>query len=171
MKAEKQLLIDDLLAKLEESPYLFVADYKGLKVAHLAELRKRLKTVGARARVRKNTLIKRALKAANLPELGEVLAGQTLVISGGKEAPAAAKMLKNFTAEFQKPAMRGGLLDGRPLTPAEIASLADLPSRDQLLGMLLGVINAPATKLARVLNEPAASLARVIKAKADKDQA
>ncbi|MFM7181312.1 MAG: 50S ribosomal protein L10 [Verrucomicrobiales bacterium] len=167
MQAEKQFLIDELLARLEKSPYLFVADYTGLQVKHFAELRKRLKEVGAKARVLKNTLVKRTLKSAGLPELADVLTGQTMVVTGEGEAPAAAKVLKNFAAEFQKPALRGGVLDGNALGANELKALADLPSREQLLATLLGVINAPATKLLRTINEPAAALARVIQARAD----
>ena len=165
MKPEKQFLIDDLLAKLEKSPYLLVADYRGFSVKHFAELRKRLKAVGAKARVLKNTLVKRTLKAAGLPDLGNTLEGQTMVVTGGAEAPAAAKVLKTFASEFQKPTLRGGVLDGNALSAAEVTALADLPSREQLLATLLGLFNAPATKLLRTINEPGASLARVIKAK------
>ena len=167
MQADKQFLIDELLVRLEKSPYLFVADYTGLQVKHFAELRKRLKEVGAKARVLKNTLVKRTLKAANLPEIADVLTGQTMIVTGEGEAPAAAKVLKNFAAEFQKPVLKGGVLDGNALGAAELKALADLPSREQLLATLLGVINAPATKLLRTINEPGASLARVIQARAD----
>lgn len=169
MKAEKQLLVDDLLAKLQESPYLIVADYQGLSVANFSELRKRLKTAGARTRVLKNTLVKRALKEAGMPELHEgTLSGQTLIVSGGSEAPAAAKILKTFAAEFKKLAVKGGMLDGKALTADDVIAIADLPSREVLLAQLLGVLNAPATKLLRTIKEPAAALARVLQAKAEK---
>ena len=168
MQADKQFLIDELLVRLETSPYLFVADYTGLQVKHFAELRKRLKAVGAKSRVLKNTLVKRTLKTAGLPELSDVLTGQTMIVTGEGEAPAAAKVLKTFAAEFQKPSLKGGVLDGKALDANELKALADLPSREQLLATLLGVINAPATKLLRTINEPAASLARVLQAKADK---
>ena len=168
MQADKQFLIDELLVRLETSPYLFVADYTGLQVKHFAELRKRLKAVGAKSRVLKNTLVKRTLKTAGLPEISDVLTGQTMIVTGEGEAPAAAKVLKTFAAEFQKPSLKGGVLDGKALDANELKALADLPSREQLLATLLGVINAPATKLLRTINEPGASLARVLQAKADK---
>lgn len=169
MKAEKQALLDDLLSKLEQSPYFLVADYQGLTVSHFAELRKRLKEVGAGTRVLKNTMVKRALRDAGFPELDEqALTGQNMLISGGSEAPAAAKVLKNFTAEFKKPVIKAGLLDGTPLDAEGVKALADLPSREELLAKLLSVINAPATKLVRTIQEPASALARVLQAKADK---
>lgn len=169
MKTEKQLLVDDLLARLDQSPYLIVADYTGLTVPHFAEMRSRLKAVGAKALVRKNTTVKRALASAELPALTEALTGQTVFVTGGAEAPAAAKVLKNFAAEFKKPVLKGGILDGAALDASQVEALADLPSREELLSMLLGVLNAPATKLLRTLNEPGGSLARVLQAKADAD--
>jgi large subunit ribosomal protein L10 len=75
--------------------------------------------------------------------------------------------MKNFSDEFKKPEIKGGVLDGALLDPAGIKALADLPSREVLLATLLGVLQAPASKLVRTLNEPAASLARVLQAKAD----
>ena len=75
--------------------------------------------------------------------------------------------MKNFAAEFEKPKMKAGVLDGKYLDSAGIKILADLPSREVLLATLLGVLQAPASKLVRVLNEPAASLARVLQAKAE----
>jgi len=169
MKAEKQLLVDDLLAKLQESPYLIVADYTGLTVTNFAELRTRLKAAGAKTRVLKNTLVKRALKEAGLPDLHDgTLVGQTMIVSGGSEAPAAAKILKTFAAEFKKLSIKGGLLDGKALTADDVVAIADLPSREVLLATLLGLLNAPATKLLRTIKEPAAALARVLQAKADK---
>jgi large subunit ribosomal protein L10 len=88
---------------------------------------------------------------------------------GDKDAAAAAKILKTFAGEFQKPAVRGGFLDALPATAEQIGVIADLPSREVLLSQLLGVMMAPATKLVRTLNEPASGLARVLKAKADKE--
>jgi len=168
MKEEKQILIDDMMARLEQSPYLFVADYKGLKVSEITELRKRLRENGSGARVLKNTLVKRAVKNVGLPDLQDMLSGQTMIVTGGGEAPAAAKILKTFSAEFKKPEIKGGVLDGKALTGEDIKALAELPSREELLATLLGVINAPATKLLRTIKEPSASLARVLQAFADK---
>ncbi len=168
MHPAKESIVIDLEAKLNASPFLFVADYTGLKVAQFAELRNRLHGVGARCHVVKNTFLRRAAKSAGLPEVGE-LKGQTAIVVGDKDVAAAAKVLKNFTAEFKKPEMKTGVVDRIVVTTEQIKAIADLPSRDVLLGTLLGVLNAPASKLVRVLNEPASSLARLLQAKADKD--
>ena len=169
MKAEKTLLIEDLLQRVNASPFLFVVDYTGLKVDKFAELRKRLSGCDAEIHVFKNTLVKKAAERAGYPgDLGASLTGQTAVVTGAKDVCAAAKILKNFTAEFTKPQVKAGVLDGNYLDTAAIQALADLPSREVLLAQLLGVLQAPASKLVRVLNEPGASLARVLQAKADK---
>lgn len=166
----KATIVDDLQKKLNGSPFLFVADYTGLKVAQFAELRNRLHNTGARCHVVKNTFLRRAAKEAGLPELAE-LKGQTAIIVGDKDVAAAAKVLKTFTAEFKKPEVKTGIVDKIVVTTDQIKAIADLPSREVLLATLLGVLNAPASKLVRVLNEPASSLARLLKAKAEKDGA
>lgn len=166
MKAEKTLLIEDLLTRVNASPFLFVVDYTKLKVDKFAELRKRLATCGAEIHVIKNTLVKKAAERAGYPEdIGATLTGQSAVVTGSKDVAAAAKVLKTFATEFEKPQIKGGVLDGAYLNVDAIKALADLPSREVLLAKLLGVLNAPASTLVRLLNEPAASLARVLNAK------
>lgn len=168
MKAEKTLLIEDVLARVNASPFLFVVDYTGLTVSKFAELRKRLAETGAEIHVFKNTLVKKAAEKAGYPEdLGTHLTGQSAFVTGAQDVCAAAKVMKNFAAEFQKPTMKAGVLDGALLDANGIKALADLPSKETLQAQLLGVLQAPASALVRLLNEPAASLARVLKAKAD----
>ena len=167
MHPEKANIVEDLTGRLNSSPFLFVADYTGLRVDQFAELRTRLFGVGARCHVVKNTFLRRAVSDAGLPELGE-LKGQSAIIIGDKDVAAAAKVLKTFAAEFKKPTVKTGIVDRLVVSTEQIQVIADLPSRDVLLATLLGVLQAPATQLVRVLNEPAASLARVIQAYADK---
>jgi len=167
MHPAKATIVEDLQAKLNSSPFLFIADYTGLKVSQFAELRNRLWGAGARCHVVKNTFLRRAAKEAGLPEI-EGLKGQTAIIVGEKDVAAAAKILKNFTAEFKKPEVKSGVVDRLVVTTEQIKTIADLPSREVLLATLLGVFNAPASKLVRVLNEPASALARVLQAKAEK---
>ena len=114
----------------------------------------------------KNTFLRRAAKDAGLPDLGD-LRGQTAIVVGDKDVAAAAKVLKNFTAEFKKPEVKTGVVDRLVVTGAQIQAIADLPSREVLLATLLGVLNAPASALVRVLNEPASALARVLQARVD----
>ncbi len=166
MHPAKESVVVDLQAKLNASPFLFIADYTGLKVSQFAELRNRLWSAGARCHVVKNTFLRRAAKEAGLPDLGD-LRGQTAIVVGDKDVAAAAKVLKNFTAEFKKPEVKTGVVDKLVVSGAQIEEIADLPSREVLLATLLGVLNAPASQLVRVLNEPASALARVLQAKVD----
>ncbi len=171
MKAEKTELINALVQKVNESPFLFIVDYTGLTVPRWEELRKRLRSAGAEIHVFKNTFVKKAADKAGYPEdLASVLTGQSAVVTGEKDVCAAAKVMKTFAKEFEKPKLKGGVLDGAFLTAEGINSLAELPSKEVLQATLLGVLNAPASKLVRLLNEPAASLARVLKAKGDKGE-
>jgi large subunit ribosomal protein L10 len=169
MKAEKTLLIEDVLRRVNASPFMFVVDYTGLTVDKFAELRKRLRGTGAEIHVFKNTLVRKAAEKAGYPsDIGSALTGQTAVVTGEKDVCAAAKVMKTFADEFEKPQLKAGVLDGKFLDTAAIKALASLPSREVLLAQLLGVLQAPAGKLVRTLNEPAASLARVLKAKSEK---
>jgi len=100
-----------------------------------------------------------------------LLNGQLAVITGSKDVSAAAKMLKNYQAEFEKPKTRFGYLDNRRLEAGDIQALADLPSIEVLRSKFLGLLKAPATRLVCLLNTPASQLARVLKARADKESA
>jgi len=167
MHPDKATIVANLNQRLNASPFLFITDYTGLKVDQFAELRTRLYNVGAKCQVVKNSFLRLAIKEAGLPELGE-LAGQTAIVTGDKDVAAAAKVLKTFASEFQKPTVKVGVVDRLVVSKEQIQTIADLPSREVLLAQLLGVLQAPASKLVRLLNEPASQLARALKAKAEK---
>jgi large subunit ribosomal protein L10 len=165
MRPEKPTIVEHVKLRLNNSPFLIVVDYGGMNVDHFAELRTRLAGAGAAMTVIKNTFLRRSIKEAGLPELDAHLSGQTAYVTGDKDICAAAKILKTFSAEFDKPKIRAGILDNAVLGTAQVIALADLPSKDVLQAQLLGMLLQPATKLVRTLNEPAASLARVLQAK------
>lgn len=168
MRAEKQFLSREYLARLNASPFFIVVDYKGLSVAQFTELRKRLAKAGAEVRVVKNSVFRAAAKHAGVADLDEHLAGQLAVVTGQKDVTAAAKTVKNFHAEFDKPKLRFGYLGNRRLELADLQTLADLPSPDQLRAKLLGVLKGPPQKLAALLNTPASQLTRVLQARLEK---
>ena len=168
MRAEKKLLTNEYVARLNASPFFIVVGYQGLKVAHLSELRKRLTKAGAEIHVVKNTVFTVAAKEAGISDLNGSLAGQMAVVTGKKDISAAAKALKNFAAEFDKLKLKFGYLNNQRIEEKSIIALADLPSLDVLRAKLLGLLNAPATKLVTLINTPATMLAQVIKAKAEK---
>ena len=169
MRPEKASIVSDLSEKLNRSPFLLVTDYQRMKVDQFGELRNRLAPTGAQVHVVKNSFLKRAMTASGLPDVAEQLSGQTALVTGDKDVAPVAKVLKTFAAEFKVAAVKIGVVDKSVLSTAEVESLADLPSREVLLAQFLGVLSAPATKLARILNEPAASLARLLNAKAAKE--
>lgn len=170
MRAEKNSISGEYLTRLNASPFFFVVDYTGLRVGPFTELRKRLNQAAAEVHVVKNSLFRLAAKEAGIADLGQPLEGQLAVVTGQKDVSAAAKALKNFHAEFERPVVRFGFLNNEPLSATDINTLADLPSIDVLRAKLLGVLMAPAQKLAAVLNTPGSQLARVIKARVDKGQ-
>ncbi|HUF62129.1 MAG TPA: 50S ribosomal protein L10 [Verrucomicrobiales bacterium] len=170
MQAEKQTLIDELVDRIQSSPFLLVTDYTGLTVSQFGVLRGRLRESGARYHVAKNTYLKRVASNSEFPEyLSGAFSGQTAIVTGQADVCAAAKVLKTFEKEFQRPKIRAGLLDGRFLAGTEVLALAELPPREVLLAQLLGLIQAPATGLVRLLNEPGSRLARLLQAHVDKN--
>ncbi len=169
MRLEKKSIVADLSKSLNASPFLLVTDYAGLRVHQFSELRNRLAGVGAECHVVKNSFLKKSATELGYPDFSESLAGQTAIVTGESDVCAAAKVLKTFNAEFQKPVVKLGVLDNALLSADEVKSLADLPSKDVLRATLLGVLLAPASKLVRTLNEPAASFARLLAAKAKQD--
>ncbi len=168
MRAEKKFISAEYAARLGSSPFFYVVDYQGLRVGPLTELRKRLRGVGAEIHIVKNSIFRIAAKESGVADLGTTLAGQIAVVTGQKDSAAAAKILKTFVSEFEKPKLKFGFLGNQRMEAAEINALADLPSLDVLRAKLLGLINTPATSLVRVINTPASQIAQVIKAKSEK---
>ena len=168
MRPEKQHLTKEYLARLNSSPFFIVVDYKGLTVGHLTELRRRLTKAGAEIHVVKNSIFRLAAKEAGVGDLNGALAGQMAVVTGQRDISTAAKVVKTFGTEFDKLKVHFGYLNSQRLEPASILILADLPSIEVLRAQLLGVLNAPASKLVRLLSTPASQLARVLQARHDK---
>jgi large subunit ribosomal protein L10 len=168
MRPEKQYLTKEYLARLNASPFFLVVDYKGLKVAQLTELRKRLTGAGAQIHVVKNSIFRIAAKEAGVADLNGSLGGQLAVVTGQRDISTAAKVVKTFGAELGKLNVYFGYLNNQRLEQPEIMTLADLPSIEVLRGKLLGVLSAPASKLVRLLNTPASQLARVLQAQKEK---
>jgi large subunit ribosomal protein L10 len=169
MRAEKQNLTKEYLARLNAAPFFIVVDYKGLNVLQFTELRKRLFKIGAEVHVVKNSLFRVAAQEAGVGDLNGALSGQVAVVSGQRDISSAAKVVKTFGTEFaNKLKVHFGYLNNQRLENPEILTLADLPSIEVLRGRLLGVLNAPATKLAVLLNTPASQLARVLGARREK---
>lgn len=165
MRPEKTTIVEDLSTRLNQSPFLIITEYTGMSVFQFSELRTRLAGAGAQCKVVKNTFLRKAASEIGYPDLGASLNGQTAIVIGENDVCAAAKILKNFGAEFQKPSVKAGVLDKAILSKEQVQALADLPAKNVLQAQLLGVLKSPLRKLAVLLNEPGASLARLLKAK------
>jgi large subunit ribosomal protein L10 len=168
MRAEKQFITAEYVTRLNASPFFMVVDYKGLTVGQFTELRKRLNRTGSEVHVVKNSIFRIAAKEAGVADLSGALAGQLAVVTGQRDISAAAKAVKTFQSEFEKPKLKFGYLNNHRLETAELMALADLPSIEVLRARLLGLIETPAAQLVRLLNTPAVQLARVLQARVDK---
>ncbi|MFD1884080.1 50S ribosomal protein L10 [Paenibacillus wenxiniae] len=144
----KQEAVEVVAAKLRESVSTVVADYRGLNVAEVTELRKQLREAGVEFQVLKNTLVRRATESAELTELNEVLVGPTAIAFSKDDAVIGAKILNDFAKTHNALELKGGVVEGRVVSADEIKALASLPSRDGLLSMLLSVLQAPVRNFA-----------------------
>ena len=165
-RAQKQALTDSLHQDLSETVCVVVTHQTGLTVGEATQLRRQMRGVGARYRVTKNRLARRALAGTPFAGLAPLFTGPT-AIAFSHDPVAAAKAAVEYANRNTKLTIVGGGLSGRVLDEAGIKALATLPSLDELRGRIIGLINAPATKLARLLQTPAGQLARVLQAHAD----
>jgi large subunit ribosomal protein L10 len=150
-RTEKQTAIDALAAKLAGAHSIYVTDYAGLNVHNVTELRRRLRRAGVEYLVVKNTLALRALQSSHIAGLDAHFAGPTALALTATDAAAAAKVLTDFAKEFQKPAVRAAVVDGREVTPDQVKRLAQLPPREVLLGQLAGALQSPLAGFVGVL--------------------
>jgi len=170
-RAQKQEAIEALKGVFADSGAVVVTHYMGLTVAEMTDLRLRLRKEGAAIKVVKNTLALKALDG-KLGDKGEKLFTGPVAIAYGPDAVSAAKIAVQFAKENDKLKLVGGVLDQtNVLDENGVRALATLPSLDELRGKLIGLIQAPATKIAGVLQAPAGQLARVFNAYATKDAA
>jgi large subunit ribosomal protein L10 len=167
MRAEKKFISAEYVSRLSQSPFFLVVDYRGLSVGQFGELRKRLSKAGAELHVVKNTLFRVAAKESGIADLQGALAGQLAVVTGKKDFAAAAKVLKTYQSEFEKPKLQFAYIGTQALKVDEIRAIADLPPLEQLQGKILGLLQAPAQKLVAVINTPGSQIARVLKAKSE----
>jgi large subunit ribosomal protein L10 len=169
MRPEKADIVKDLENDLKDSSFVLVTDYQHMKVDDFGELRKRLAATGAEVHVVKNSFLKRAMANSGLTATNGDLTGQTAVVTGDKDVALVAKVLKTFATEFKKAILKFGFIGRAQVPTKQIEQIADLPPREVVMAQLLGLMQAPATRLARMLNEPASSLARLLKAKSEKE--
>lgn len=151
LNAEKVATIDELKSKVDGTSTAVVTEYRGLTVAEISSLRRRLRALGADYKVFKNTLVLRAITGTAVEPIGEYLQGPTAIAFVDGDVSAVAKALRDFAKESPKLVVKGGVVDGKPLSLKDLTALADLPSRDVLLAQIAGMLAAPLRTMAGLL--------------------
>jgi large subunit ribosomal protein L10 len=164
MRPEKEAILKEISDAVVASEHVLLADYSGMKVKHFSMLRSDLQGVGARAMVVKNSLLGVALKQLDRSVPEDALSGKTILVTGGDDITAVAKTIKSFIKDQKLLDLKGGSLNTQLLSSADIEAMADMPSRDVLLGQLVGTVQAPMTQLVGVMNQKVASLLYVLTA-------
>ena len=139
-KTERQETVDSLSALLRDASTVYVTDFTGMNVLRMTEFRRRLRAAGVNYVVVKNTLAQRALAANGITGLDQHLAGPTGLLLG-TDPLAAAKVLGDFAKEFERPAVKAGLVDGKTVPPEHVKRLGEIPSREVLLAQIAGSFN------------------------------
>ena len=172
-KDDKERLVTELTERLKSSQTLIVADYRGLTNAEIDALRGKLLEEGARFSVVKNTLTRRAAEAAGADALLALLEGPTAIafLESGGDPAAVAKALADTAKTTRVLAIKGGLLEGRPMSAEEVDALAKLPPADVVRAQLLGAITGPLTTLVALFNAPLQNLVGLIDARIEQLQA
>ena len=169
-RADKATAVADIAEQFRAATATVITEYRGLSVANLAELRRSL-APSATYSVAKNTLVKRAASEAGVEGLDELFVGPTAIAFVSGEAVDAAKAIKTFAKEHKALVIKGGYMDGHPLTVAEVERIADLESREVLLAKLAGAMKANLSTAAGLFNAPASQVARLVAALQEKKAA
>ena len=168
-RADKKELVATLNAVFKGANVVVVAHYSGLTVVQMQTLRRQMKQAGAAVRVAKNRLAKIALDGTDVATIAPLLKGPTLIAYSG-DPVAAPKVAVDFARTNNRFVILGGAMGQTSLDVEGVRALAALPSLDELRAKIVGLIQAPATKVAQLLNAPASKLARVVQAYAKKDE-
>ena len=166
-RADKATAVADIAEQFKDSTATLITEYRGLTVANLAELRRSL-AGSATYTVAKNTLIKRAASEAGIEGLDELFAGPTAIAFVSGEPVDAAKAIKTFAKDNKALVIKGGYMDGHPLTVSEVERIADLESREVLLAKLAGAMKGNLAKAAGLFSAPASQMARLAAALQEK---
>ena len=169
-RAAKEALVTVLHEVFNNAGVVVVTHYSGLTVAQMTDYRNRMRAAGGSVKVTKNRLAKIALQGAEIGDIADLLKGPTC-LAYSDDPIAAAKIAVEYAKGNDKLVILGGAMGSSVLDADGVKALAALPSLDELRGKLVGLIQAPATKIAQIVQEPGGQLARVIQAKANQDAA
>lgn len=161
---DKEAIVADVTKIAQEAVSALVADYRGLTVAEMTELRAKARQQGIYLRVVRNTLARRAIEGTNFSCLSDSLVGPLFIAFSLEDPGSAARLLREFIKDHETIKVKAIALGGKLLLAEHLSAVADLPTRDQAIAMFLGVLMAPVSKLARTLAEPYAKLTRTVNA-------
>jgi large subunit ribosomal protein L10 len=164
----KQQIVEELKGLLGEAEMALVLDYKGLTIKEMTDLRTRLQASNGVCKVTKNTLMRRAIDGDSAwSDLDSLLTGTNAFVLVKGDVGGAVKALQSFQKDTKKSDVKGGLFEGKLLSPSDIQAIGDLPSKEVLMAQIAGAINGLATKLAVGINEVPSGLARALKQHAE----
>ena len=165
MRAEKSYLITEVETHLKKSDYVILANFTGVTVSDVADLRAKLAVEKAEFHVVKNSSLRVAAKALGLPDIDSALTGPTAVVVGGKNSAGVAKILKQFFKDKQKLEVKAGVLSKKVISSKDVAALAEMPPLEVLQAQLLGLLSQPASSFVRIINAVPQGLVNVLQAK------
>lgn len=148
-KQQKQVIIDEIKAKLENAQSAVVVDYMGITVAQADAMRKKLREANVDYTVYKNTLMKRAIEGTDFAPMAEVLEGPSAIAISNEDATAPARILNEIIKDYKKMEFKAGVVEGTYYDKEGITQIADIPSRDVLIAKFMGSVQSPVSKLVR----------------------
>ena len=169
-RAQKEKVVEELGQIFESSGVVVVAHYAGLTVAEMQDLRARAREAGGSVRVAKNRLAKIALEGKPIAEMGELLTGMT-VLTYSEDPVAAAKVTEEFAKDNKKLEILGGAMGESALDRAGVEAVSKMPSRDELIAQIAGMLGAPASNIAGAIGAPASNIAGILSTIEDKAEA
>jgi large subunit ribosomal protein L10 len=167
----KKAIVAEVAETAAKALSVVIADARGVSVGDMTELRRQAREQQVHVRIVRNTLAKRAIEGTEFQCIEPTLVGPTLLAFSMEDPGAAARIIKDFAKKVEKFEVKGLAASGRLMAPEQIDALASLPTRDQAISMLMSVIQAPVTKLARTLNEVPGKLVRTVAAIRDQKEA
>ena len=164
MRPEKVAIATEIDGRISGALYMILADYNGMDMPKTTELKTSLRENGASFNVVKNRMLNRAIPE----DIADLLKGPTAMIYGEGDVVEVAKVIKKFTAQHEMPVIKGGVVEGKLVSAADVVELAKLPSKDVMRSILLATLQAPSTQLVGVMDQKVASLVYVLSAVKDK---
>ncbi|MBL0389418.1 50S ribosomal protein L10 [Tumebacillus sp. ITR2] len=155
IREEKVAIVSEIAEKLQNSASTIIADYRGLTVAEVTELRKTLREAGIEFKVLKNTMTRRAADQVNLSEINEFLVGPNAIAFSNDDVVAPARILNDFAKTHKALELKAGIVEGKVIGTSEVQALAELPNKEGLLSMLLSVLQAPMRNFAYAVSQVA----------------